>query len=134
MSTARRSSDLPMGDRPNIALTGEEVQALLARTPELVFAAIGPGGWPVATLAPARVDEGRIIVDVAVDDLVAASVADGGAVCCVGDEARSYFEIKGVIVRGRVAGVDRDGPVQHVDMRIEHVTSFDFAKLPEATR
>jgi hypothetical protein len=114
-------------------MTGDEVRALLGRAGQLVVAAIGPGGWPVATLAPARLDDGGILVDVGGDDLVAGSLVDGAAVCCVADEAPSYFEIKGVIARGRVAGVRSDGDVLRAGVRVERVVSFDFAKLPEAS-
>jgi hypothetical protein len=123
---------VPVAERPNIAMTDSEVRALLARAGEVVVAAIAPSGWPVATLAPARLDAARLAIDVAADDPLADSLVDDAAVCCVADEGASYLDIKGVIARGSVAGVETDGALRRVDVRIEHVVSFDFGKLPEA--
>jgi hypothetical protein len=98
----------------------------------MVVAGIGPAGWPVATLAHATLDDDRIVVDVAADDVVAGSLTDGADVCCIADEGSAYFDIRGVIGRGVVTQVRPDPNKRRVEVRIDHVVSFDFAKLPEA--
>jgi hypothetical protein len=123
-----------MAERPRITMTEEEAQAQLAAAGEIVVGAIGPRGWPVATLAPARLDETRIRIDICTDDMVADAMAEGAYVCCVTDDGTSYFDIKGVIVGGSVERAQSEGAVRCVDVQIEQVVSFDFSKLPEARR
>jgi hypothetical protein len=121
-----------VAERPDITMTDGEVRALLGRAGDVVVAAIGPDGWPVATLAPARLEDDHLVVDIPADDLVAGSLTDGADVCCVADEGTSYFDIKGVITNGQVAPVRADPQRRRVDVRIDRVVSFDFARLPEA--
>jgi hypothetical protein len=121
-----------VAERPDITMTDSEVRALLGRAGDVVVAAIGPDGWPVATLAPGRLDDDHLVVDIPADDLVAGSLTEGADVCCVADEGTSYFDIKGVITNGQVAHVDADPQRRRVDVRIDRVVSFDFARLPEA--
>jgi hypothetical protein len=121
-----------VAERPDITMTDGEVRALLGRAGDVVVAAIGPDGWPVATLAPARLEDDHLVVDIPADDLVAGSLTDGADVCCVADEGTSYFDIKGVITNGQVAQVRADPQRRRVDVRIDRVVSFDFARLPEA--
>jgi hypothetical protein len=121
-----------MADRPDITMGDREIHDLLSRAEDVVVAGIGPDGWPVATLAYATLDDDRIVVDVAATDVVAGSLTDGADVCCIADEGSSYFDIRGVIGRGQVTQVRADSDMRRIDIRIDHVVSFDFAKLPEA--
>jgi hypothetical protein len=113
-------------------MTDGEVRALLGRAGDVVVAAIGADGWPVATVAPARLEDDHLVVDIPADDLVAGSLTDGADVCCVADEGTSYFDIKGVITNGQVAQVHAHPQRRRVDVRIDRVVSFDFARLLEA--
>jgi hypothetical protein len=45
-----------VAERPDITMTDSEVRALLDRAGDVVVAGIGPDGWPVATMAPARLE------------------------------------------------------------------------------
>jgi hypothetical protein len=121
-----------MADRPDITMTDHEIRALLSRAEDVVVAGIGPDGWPVATLAHGMLDDDRIVVDIPADDLVTGSLTDGADVCCIADEGSSYFDIRGVIGRGQVTQVRPDPSMLRAEIRIDHVVSFDFAKLPEA--
>ena len=121
-----------MVERPDITMTKDEVRSLLGRTGDVVVAAIGPDGWPLATLAPSQLTNEGVVVEVPAGDLLAAALTDGAAVCCVADEGVSYFDIKGVITNGQVAQVHAHSQRRRVDVRIDRVVSFDFARLPEA--
>jgi hypothetical protein len=122
-----------MAERPDITMTDDQVRSLLSRTGDVVVAAIGPDGWPLATLAPSQLTNEGVVVEVPAGNLLAPALTHGAAVCCVADEGVSYFEIKGVIARGQVARVEQEAGVRRVDVRIDHIVSFDFAKLPEAS-
>lgn len=98
-------------------MTAAEVAAFLAAAGEVVVASVGADGWPIATVASARATSTRIEVDTL-------GLPEGTAVCCVADIGPSYFEIKGVIARGRVTDA--------TTVAVENVISFDFGKLPEA--
>jgi hypothetical protein len=47
-------------------------------------------------------------------------------------KAATYFDIKGVIANGQVTKVHADPQWRRVDVRIDRLVSFDFARLPEA--
>jgi hypothetical protein len=113
-------------------MTDSEVKALLGRAGAVVVAAIGPDGWPVATLAPGRLEDDHLVMDIPADDLLVGSLADGADVCCVADEGTTYFDIKGVIANGRVTKLHADPQWRRVDVSIDRLVSFDFARLPEA--
>jgi nitroimidazol reductase NimA-like FMN-containing flavoprotein (pyridoxamine 5'-phosphate oxidase superfamily) len=121
-----------MAERPRITMTDEEARAYVAAADEVVVGAIGPRGWPVATLARAGVDDADITIHLTSDDMMAAVMAEGVYVCCVADQGTSYFDIKGVVARGVVDRAQSEGTVRRAHVAIEQVVSFDFSKLPEA--
>lgn len=112
-----------MTRRPDISMSAAEVDAFLARALRMVVGAIGPDGWPVGTLGATRYEDGRLAVEFAPHDPVAAALAGDRRACLVWDEHASYSEIRGVIVHGTVAG-DPAGEVA-----IERTISFDFARI-----
>jgi hypothetical protein len=107
--------------RVDISMTAAEVDAFLARCPQMVVGAIGADGWPTGTLAASTYVDGELVVRFDGREVL------HGDVCCVADEHAIYFEIQGVIVRGRAVPVD--GDPHRARIAIERVTSFDFGRL-----
>jgi hypothetical protein len=105
----------------DITMTAAEVEAFLARCPQVVVGAIGPDGWPTGTLAASHVADGGLVVEFGAGEVL------HGDVCCVADEHASYFEIRGVIVHGRATPID--GAEARAGVAIERTVSFDFARL-----
>jgi len=122
------------GDRPDISMTPDELEDFLSSARAVVLAGLASNGWPLATLASATATPGSVRATVDADDLIVASIDEGGSVCCVLDAGISYYEIKGAVLRGRVVGLSDPGGTCCVEVAIDHVVSFDFSKLPEAPR
>lgn len=102
-------------------MTAAEVEAFLARCPQVVVGALDADGWPTGTIAASSFVDGALVVEVADGEVLL------GDVCCVADEHTSYFEIRGVIVHGRAGPVD--GEPTRARVAIERVVSFDFGRL-----
>jgi hypothetical protein len=109
----------------DITMTPAEVDAFLARCPQMVVGAIGADGWPVGTIAEASYESGALAVRLDPGDPVSAQLARDPRVCCLYDEHESYFEIRGVIVHGRLPGAVGHG----AEVEIDGVISFDFGRL-----
>jgi nitroimidazol reductase NimA-like FMN-containing flavoprotein (pyridoxamine 5'-phosphate oxidase superfamily) len=107
--------------RRDIRMSDAEVDEFLRERRQMVVGAIDKDGWPVATIAAVRYGGGQLAVALPEHDPVRAALTVDRRVCCVDDEHASYYEIKGVIVHGRMPDV---GPVE-----IDRVISFDFARL-----
>jgi hypothetical protein len=105
----------------DISMTDAEVDAFLTRCPRMVVGAIGADGWPTGTIAASRYVDDELVVDFDGGDVL------HGDVCCVADEHASYYEIQGVIVRGRAVPID--GEPRRARVAIERVISFDFGRL-----
>jgi hypothetical protein len=108
----------------DISMTAVEVDAFLARCPQMVVGALDHDGWPVGTLAASTYVDGMLSLRFPGED------AMFGDICCVWDEHVAYFEIQGVIVHGR-ATPHADAP-GHATVDIERLISFDFARIPRA--
>jgi hypothetical protein len=102
-------------------MTTAEVEAFLARCPQVVVGALGADGWPTGTIAASSYVDGGLALTFGLDAPVL------GDVCCVADEHASYFEIRGVIVHGRSLPVA--GEPTRARVEVERVVSFDFGRL-----
>jgi nitroimidazol reductase NimA-like FMN-containing flavoprotein (pyridoxamine 5'-phosphate oxidase superfamily) len=116
-----------LSERRDISMSEAEVDAFLARCPQMVVGAIAADGWPTGTIAATSYAAGELRVRfAAADDPVLVELPRDPHVCCVADEHPSYYEIRGVMVHGRIdgAGASGDAPVA-----LDRIVSFDFGRL-----
>jgi nitroimidazol reductase NimA-like FMN-containing flavoprotein (pyridoxamine 5'-phosphate oxidase superfamily) len=112
----------------DISMSPEEVEDFLRSCPTMVLACIGDDGWPTGALARSSYQDGVLSLRLNAADPILDCVAVDREVCCVADEHASYYGIRGVIVHGRRRLPDRR-EAGRVDVPVEHVISFDFARL-----
>lgn len=110
--------------RVDITMSDDEVADFLGSCTQMVVGAIGADGWPTGSIVESRYDDGVLSVALGADP-VADDIAREGHLCLVADDHPSYYEIRGVIVQGRV-GSD-DGTWTDVD--VDRTISFDFGRL-----
>jgi hypothetical protein len=117
------------GDRPNIAMTDDEVEEFLAGAGEMVVACVAPGGWPVGIAGQSDYEAGRITVTFDDPTGTAEGIGDEDAVCCVAEESSNYDEIKGVMVHGDITAVAARAGAWQWTVQPRRTTSFDFARF-----
>jgi nitroimidazol reductase NimA-like FMN-containing flavoprotein (pyridoxamine 5'-phosphate oxidase superfamily) len=111
----------------DISMNATEIEAFLARCPQMVVGALDADGWPTGTLAASSHAEGVLRLQLAVGDAVIDEIAGDPTICCVADEHATYYEIRGVIIHGRAEpDDDRPGAFQ---VSIAKTISFDFGRL-----
>jgi hypothetical protein len=91
-----------------------------------VVGAIDADGWPTATLAASRVAGTVLSLQFADGDPFVDDLARDPSVCCVADEHESYYEIRGVIIHGRLTA---SGGTGSYTLEPARTISFDFGKL-----
>ena len=115
-----------MADRHDLSMDPDAITALFRRCPDAVVAWVDDRGWIVPAIGTARVDDGRLVVQLTgrVDTALPGSGVPG---CCVAEESPSHAEIRAAIVGGIVetSGAEPDGVVH---LALSGVTSFDFSK------
>ncbi|MDO8361733.1 MAG: pyridoxamine 5'-phosphate oxidase family protein [Actinomycetota bacterium] len=122
--------------KADITMTPAEVDAFLARCPQMVVGALDADGWPTGTLARCTYADGALSLHVQTGDPVLQHLARDPRVCCTADEHATYFEIQGVTVLGTAAlpaawqavGDGRIGEVV-VSVAVDRIVSFDFGRL-----
>jgi hypothetical protein len=88
-------------------------------------------GAPIATIGSAEVvGEHRWMLTVPADDEVAEVLAADDRVCILVERFPSYYEIRGVVARGRARPRGLQGRSFGFELEPDHIASFDFAKLP----
>lgn len=119
-----------MSGKRNIAMSPNEIHEFLLTRRTVVVVAASSGQDPIATVAPATYVEGVMEVALPVHDPVARAIADDARVCCIAEQAPSYFEIKAVMVRGTAEshGEAADG-IARYRVPVGTPTSFDFGRL-----
>jgi hypothetical protein len=103
----------------------DEVDEFLARSSPMVVGRIAEDGWPTGALMSSTYEGGVLSLQVDPEDPTLRDLERDARICCIADEHRSYYEIRGVILHGRpsVGGPGR------IDVEIERVISFDFGRL-----
>lgn len=112
--------------RPDISMSPTETEAFLQRCSQLVVGAIDADGWPTATLAAIQVVDGPLSLQLVDGDPLVEQFARDPNVCCVADEHESYYEIRGVIIHGRLV-TSADAGQYTLDAT--RTITFDFGKL-----
>jgi len=117
-----------MAERPDIAMSAEEVRAFLATQRRAVVAALD-AGTPVGTVADVRLVDAAVEVTLSHDDPVRLVLAVDDRVCVIAEQFPTYYEIKGVAAHGQAQPVDGVGG-RTFRLTLDDLTSFDFGKLP----
>lgn len=112
--------------RADISMSPDATEAFLQRCSQMVVGAIDADGWPTATLATSRLVDAQLVLALADDDPFVEQVAGDPNVCCVADEHESYYEIRGVIIHGRLAASGTSGSYT---LDATRTITFDFGKL-----
>lgn len=118
-----------MAPRERISMTEEEVRGFLATRRLLVLGTLDEDGAPFADVVPYAHDGGSLALALAPGSRSLANIRRDGRVCCIVERFSSYYEIKGVVVRGRAREAGGDGEAVAVRVPLEDVVSFDFAKI-----
>jgi hypothetical protein len=88
-------------------------------------------GAPIATIGSAEVlGEHRWKVTVPAGDEVAGALAADDRICLLVERFPSYYEISGVVARGRACDQRVQGGSFGFELEPDNIVSFDFAKLP----
>lgn len=122
--------------RADIRMTDDEARAFLAAKDEAVVVANGPGGGPIATVAPYRLVDGELVLALLDGDPVLAALDADPRVCVVAEQFPSYYEVRSVIVHGHAVLGARDEPAGRRRVHVavgDDVVSFDFAKMADPT-
>ena len=128
-----------------ITLAPDEVVDFLSGQDQCIIATLDPDGSPWGDVAACAYREGRLYFRLAEGSRSQRNVEADPRVCCTLEaQGAGYYAMKSAMVHGTVTPIDRPfpeldaladpvagtpiaGPVFGVDL--EHVVSFDFAKI-----
>jgi len=119
--------------RESIAMTPEEIRALLAETHWIVLGTLGPGGEPVGHLARCVLAGERLCFAVPRGSEAQRQIERDPRVCAATDRYPTYYEIRGVTLHGRAEPVETPpalaGQGATYALALDDALSFDFAKI-----
>ena len=120
--------------RESIAMSREEVAALLADVGWVVVTTLDTEGFTVGDVAPCAAEDETLYFALPADGEAAGRIGTDSRVCCAADAYPTYYEIRGASVHGEARATDRhpglggDG-AQTYALDLEDVMSFDFSKI-----
>jgi hypothetical protein len=111
-------------------MSSAEIDDLVGSERRVVVVGVKQDG-PIATIGSAEVvGEHRWKVTVRAQDEVAEVLAVDDRICMLVERFPSYYEIRGVVARGRARQQRMQGGSFGFELEPDHVVSFNFAKLP----
>jgi hypothetical protein len=103
-----------------------EVSQFLRRCNSMSVGLIDADGELDVAVATCRfVDDAvRLVFDA--EDPILPAIEAGATICAQADETPSYYEIKGVVLRGLAVGLGG----HEYRLQVDRTVSFDFGKIP----
>lgn len=119
----------PKRPKPTVAMSRDEILALLKSGKPAVVCAPDSNGRLVAHVVPYRIQGNDL--DSAMQLSLSGDATDlpaSDGACVIVDTYPAYDRIKGVLLRGSlsIAGIGDD---RYAALRVEHANGFDFEKL-----